>query len=179
MQKFDKTLDSQERLFDIYLAYKKIGSCVFCIESHQIVNRTQQPVFPNSWFSDRKSRRVFPFLKITGLKIEEQKRQGNGRLCLQALFEYSQRSGCNGRMALNTAFGSAPFYEHCGFKGGEIGQDGFKCFEPTAQSLSLLYKDSTQEEKFKLIPASVPNSVVDKDLFDSMMAKARNTRQRS
>ena len=82
-------------------------------------------------------------------------------------------------MVVKAAFGSAPFYEHCGFEGGEVGQDGIKYFDSNKKSLSLLYKGPKSERNFKFIPLSVPYSVTDKELFDRMMMNAQNKKQRS
>ena len=179
MQKIDKTSNSQEQLFAIYRSYKKMGTCVFYVEDRQKVSRNQQSVFPNSWFANKKSEYVFPFLKITGLETIGQKKQGNGRLCLQALFECAKRNGCGGRMLVEAAFKSAPFYEHCGFEGGEVGQDGIKYFDPTPKSLSLLYKGEEQIGEFKVIPLSAQNSETDKELYNRMLMNTQNKRQRS
>ena len=179
MRQVDRTLNSQERFIAIYHAYKKVGTCVLHIEDRQRVNRTQNSLFPNSWFLNKKSETAFPFLKITGLETMEQKEKGNGRLCLQALFEYSKLYGCKGRMVVQAAFASAPFYEHCGFEGGEIGQDGIKYFDPTDKNISLLYKDGMPEGNFKLIPMSIPDSPTDNDLLNQMITKAKNMKQRS
>ena len=179
MQKIDKTLNSQEQLFAIYRSYKKIGTCVFHVEDRQKVGRNQQSIYPNSWFANKKSEHVFPFLKITGLETMGQKKQGNGRLCLQALLECAIRNGCGGRMLVEAAFNSAPFYEHCGFEGGEVGQDGIKYFDPTEKNLSLLYKGTEQAGRFKFIPLSPQNSDTDKELFNRMLMNAQNKRQRS
>ena len=178
MQQVDRTLNSQKQSFTIYHAYKKIGTCAFYIEDHLVVDRKQTPILPDSWFLSKKSEYVLPFLKVTGLETMGKRKQGNGRLCLQALFECAKRSGCEGRMVVESAFGSASFYEHCGFEGKEVGQDGLKYFEPNQKSLSLLYKGNEQEGTLKLIPLPIQHSKADKELFDRMVMNAQNMRQR-
>ncbi len=163
-------------LFDLYLAYKKIGSCSFVLVENQKTPRDQSQYFPDSWYDRKNSENMKPVMEITGLIVPKNK--GYGRLCLQALYELSCRRNSCGRIQVLADFGSAPFYEHCGFSGGKTGQDGLKYFNPTAKNLKLLYPKGIQNEKFKFVPVRVqkspqqPCSSQDKVLFDRMLQKA-------
>jgi len=170
--------NSQSFLFAIFKEFKKIGTCSCQVIDTQEYDKTTQTIFPNSWFYSPKRDVMKPYLKINGLESFKQQRHGNGRLCLQALFELAQRYGCEGRMLAEARFGSAGFYEACGFHGEYSGQDGLKYFNPTQKNLSMLYKGNTEKTAFKFIPLPTidsekeKNSHTDLALFNQMLQKA-------
>ncbi len=149
-------------LFDIFASYKKIGSCTLALVHDQNSPRKGQQFFPDSWFNNRISEQMKSILEVTGLETFQQRGAGNGRLCLQALYELSNQKGCDGRMQVFAAFGSAPFYEHCGFEGGQNGVDGLKYFNPTPQNLAHLFPAGFSKNNFCFIPVS-PQKVAQKE----------------
>lgn len=175
----NKPVDNQTQLFTIFQAYKKIGTCAYQIITDQRIGEENESPFPTSWCSNKIAKTIRPFLKITDLETMENKQAGNGRLCLQALFEVSKKYGCQGRMLVEADFGSGAFYEHCGFKAQKEESDCIKYFDPTKENLDLLYRGSAQSGDFKLIPLSVPKleeekySTLDKELFNRMLVKEK------
>lgn len=167
-------------LFDVFKSYQKIGSCALTLVENQEFPRTGACILPNSWFQDRNSNWVVPVLEITGLETFQQRCSGNGRLCLQALYDLSCRRGCGGRMQVFADFDSAEFYEHCGFKGQNAGQNGFKYFDPTSENLHRLFPEGFQQNEFRFIPVPLPciakntYSHTDKVLFDRMLQKVKS-----
>lgn len=175
------------KLFALFCEYQKIGECCFCISKDQQIPKEKQHLFPSSWFFDRRKVTLKPVLEITGLLTE--KNRGNGRLCLQALYERSVYEGCEGRMQLIANFDSGCIYEHCGFKGEEQGKDGLKYFDPTPENIQSLFsktesqdgkkRKNEREKRFRLIPLPTPrssqrkNSSSDHELFERMLNKAR------
>ena len=165
-------------LFDIFESYQKIGSCSYAIVTNQKFPRKTGEVFPKSWFSYKNSDDMLPILEIVGLETISKKNQGYGRGCLKALYELSCKKGCHGRLQVFAAFGSGSFYEHCGFKGIEKGKDGFKYFDPTPESLKLLFSKNESEANFKFIPVTTPKSENKKEsrkdplLLKQMLEKA-------
>lgn len=176
-QVFSSHFNQEAELFDIFKAYKKIGSCALVIVENQKSPRSGQQFFPDSWFWAKNSDRVFPILEVTGLETFQQKGVGNGRLSLQALYELSKNKGCGGRMLVYADFDSAGFYEHCGFKGGEKGKNGFKYFDPTSENLTLLFPNGFQSGGYMFIPVELQKtekrklSQTDKALFERMLQK--------
>ena len=174
-----KSQEQSHWLFEIYKNFKKIGTC--SCKFFDISTLTEDPltILPISWFSQKRSRTILPVLEISGLETLNDRNNGNGRLCLQGLFNLSQSKNCGGRMVVRSKFGSAPFYEHCGFVGQNAGQDGIKYFNPIKGNVKLLFKDSAQTNDFKFIPFETPrsriskNSVSDKELFHRMLLKSQ------
>lgn len=168
-------------LFDLFYAYKKVGSCALSLVDNQRSPRDEQQYFPDSWFVYKKSEQMLPVLEVTGLVSFPQKNLGNGRLCLQALYELSKRRACGGRIQLFSDFDSAPFYEHCGFSGGVKGASGLKFFDPTDRNLALLYPKGFQQLNFRFIPVLLPRRVskklsqTDKTLFERMLQKGQHS----
>ena len=149
-------------LFDIFDTYKKIGSCTLTLVRDQQSPRNEHQFFPNSWFVDKTTDQMKPVLEVTGLETFQQRSTGNGRLCLQALYDLSQKKGCDGRIQALAAFGSAPFYEHCGFEGGKKGEDGLKYFNPTSQNVMRLFPAGFTQNHFCFIPIT-PRKVTKKE----------------
>ena len=164
-------------LFDIFHAYKKIGSCSLSLVESQNSPRKEAQFFPDSWFVYRSGNKMLPILEITGLETLQRQKIGNGRLCLQALYGLSKRRGCGGRMQVLSDFNSAGFYEHCGFLGGVAGENGLKYFNPTPKNLSLLFPNGVQQQGFLFIAAPVLGKVskklsdTDKALFDRILKR--------
>ena len=169
------------QLFDVFSSYRKIGSCAIAFVYNQHSPRKEGQFFPNSWFPNKTSKEMLPILEITGLETFGQRKSGNGRLCLQALYELSKRRNCDGRMQVLSDFGSAPFYEHCGFLGGEKGKDGLKYFDPNPQNFSLLFPSGIEKSEFRFIPVSIKKSPkdelsrTDKVLFERMLQKGQRS----
>lgn len=159
-------------LFDIFDFYRKIGSCTLTLVRDQQSPRYEQQFFPNSWFVDKTSDQMKPVLEVTSLEVFQQESTGNGRLCLQALYELSQKKGCGGRIQVLTTLGSVSFYEHCGFEGGQKGEEGLKYFNPTSQNLTRLFPAGFTQNNFCFIPV-VPDRVSKKEfsLLDKALVK--------
>ena len=174
-----KSMEQSCWLFEIYKNFKKIGTCLCQFLDVSTLTEDSLTVFPTTWFYHKRSKSLFPILEIAGLETLNDRNNGNGRLCLQALFNLSQSKNCGGRMVVRSKFGSTPFYEHCGFVGQNAGQDGIKYFNPTKRNMDLLFKDSEQTNDFKFIPFETPrskiskNSVSDKELFHQMLLKSQ------
>lgn len=163
-------------LFDVFRSYQKIGSCALALVEDQLSPRKEGQFFPDSWFMDKKSEQIRPVLEVTDLETFQQKKSVNGRLCLQALYELSYQKGCGGRIQVFADFGSASFYEHCGFKGGKVGENGLKYFDPTPQNLSLLFPMGEPQVKCQFIPVSSQSPV--KVLSSTSKALYNNVRQK-
>ena len=169
------------KLFDIYRSYQKIGSCALALVDDQKCPLNERQFFPDSWYLNKMSGRMKSILEITDLEAFSQREQGNCRLCLQALYELSQHRGCGGRMQMFSDFGSASFYESCGFSGGSVGVDGLKYFDPTSQNLVLLFSTSPQQEGYHFIPIldseTYQNTLsrTNKVLFDRMLQKGQRS----
>ena len=119
-------------------------------------------------------------MEITGLETLQQKKVGNGRLCLQALYELSRQRGCGGRIQVFADLGAAPFYEHCGFRGGNVGERGLKYFDPTPQNLSLLFPSGEIQIRCQFIPVAQTTPVktlsqTDGSLFNRMLQKGQRS----
>lgn len=168
-------------LFDIFCAYKKVGSCSLALVDNQRSPRKEQQFFPDSWFVNTRSDQMLSILEVTGLETIQQKNSGNGRLCLQALYELSKRRACGGRIQLFSDFNSAAFYEHCGFSGGVKGESGLKFFDPTDKNLTLLFPNGMEQANCRFIPVSLPQRVskklsqTDKALFERMLQKGQHS----
>ena len=163
-------------LLDIFQNFQKLGSCSCVIVENQISPKGEGQIFPDSWFIDKYSNIVLPTLEITGLEALNKKGTGQGRLCLQALYKLSRRKGCGGRLQVIASFGAGTFYEHCGFQGPQNGADGIKYFDPTPQSLALLFPNSVELENIKFIPSSIPLSKKNNDydpLLKEMLQRAK------
>lgn len=118
--------------YSVYNGEEIIGSC--SIQTHQYFD---YPDCPNLWKGK-------PVLEITGLGITEEVHafhSGYGRSMLLACYEYSQKIGCEGRIAVPATWGNGSFYEHCGFRGDKPGEDGMKYFEPTPENIEKLFKN--------------------------------------
>ena len=169
------------QLFDVFNSYRKIGSCAVAFVYDQRSPRKGKQFFPNSWFVNKISQEMLPILEITGLETFGQQKSGNGRLCLQALCELSKHRHCGGRIQVLSDFNSAPFYEHCGFSGGEVGKDGLKYFDPTPQNITLLFPHGIGKSEFRFIPVSIQRSPKkelsqsDKILFERMLQKGQRS----
>ena len=165
---------SKTLLLTIFHAYRKIGTCSCAIADNQRADQSVSPIFPASWFSKRSPHKMLPFLQIDRLEPLEQRKAGSSRLCLQALFELSQKHGCMGRMVVNTNTGTDVFCEKCGFKRVNNNQENTQYFDPSDENLSLLYGGLEQKGDFKFIPFSVSktvqekNSIANRKLFKSI-----------
>ena len=165
--------------FDMFKSYKKIGSCSVARIEKQNPPNEDKTIFPKTWFYSGRSNEMRMILEITGLESFHQRGCGNGRACLQALYEFSRRVGCGGRMQVVADFNSGAFYEHCGFKGMDAAQDGFKYFDPTAQNLKLLFPKGMPNMDYRFIPVETlvyrkkQLSETDKILFNRMLQKSK------
>ena len=167
-------------LFDVFSSFQKIGSCGLALVDSQLSPRKEEQFFPDSWFMDKKTEKMRHVLEVTVLEAFQQKKMGNGRLCLQALYDLSHQKGCGGRIQVFADLGSVPFYEHCGFKGGTAGKNGLKYFDPTPQNLSLLFPTGESQMKCQFIPISSRSSVkvlsqTNKVLFNNMLQKGQRS----
>lgn len=160
-------------IFEIYKDFRKIATCACALVDDQQSPRGDEQYFPNTWYQYKESERMNPVMEITGLKAVSLKGKLYGRLVLQALYTKSVLYGCAGRMQVFTSFGSASFYEDCGFKGKNTGKDELKYFDPTKQSLGKLFSKEYNLECVKFIPVSIQKKIQDDRLLLKMLARVR------